>query len=280
MTSRVSYDETCIAVADLMQRTVYVAACGKLRGFAAGTSRICPWMRSAAHRQCSFMHTHTKQEWTKQEWRASMSWCRLEGRRTFSAGQRLYSTGEEHPGITVVGIPDPITWIYCKVTMYLIEVCFEPGITSVDFDRGVKQALVHISNIMSCGRFDELRGIMSNEVLEYIKKNCNSLNVVQRQQLAISADDILFMLPEDVSVIIDQHGRKFCFVVMRFWFLSTFKGPDDPEGTKIFSITPTDDSTPKKIVTAVYEFQRELTRGSSQDWKVTHVWHWHWKLTE
>lgn len=50
-------------------------------------------------------------------------------------------------------------------------------------------------------------------------------------------------------------GRKFCFVVMRFWLLTTHNGPDDPEGTKIFRVASSEDGIPqKKIVTAVYEY--------------------------
>lgn len=49
-------------------------------------------------------------------------------------------------------------------------------------------------------------------------------------------------------------GRKFCFVVMRFWILATHNGPDDPEATKIFRLASSEDGVPqKKIVTAVYE---------------------------
>lgn len=49
-------------------------------------------------------------------------------------------------------------------------------------------------------------------------------------------------------------GRKFCFVVMRFWILTTHNGPDDPEATKIFRVASSEDGSPqKKIVTAVYE---------------------------
>ncbi|KAG7216485.1 hypothetical protein INR49_001971 [Caranx melampygus] len=151
------------------------------------------------------------------------------------------------PDISVVGIPDPITWIRCKVTMLLIELYFELDVNSEEFHRGVKQALVHVSNVMSRGTYHELRGILSNEMVEYVEKRC----------------------------------RKFCFIVMRFWLLSTHEGPDDPEGTKIFKVAYSEDGTPqKKIATAVYEFHRELTRGASPEWKVTTVWHWHWKLAE
>lgn len=48
--------------------------------------------------------------------------------------------------------------------------------------------------------------------------------------------------------------RKFCFVVMRFWFLSSHEGPDDPEAIKIFKVASGEGGDPqKKIATAVYE---------------------------
>ncbi|GLD53158.1 uncharacterized protein AKAME5_000594500 [Lates japonicus] len=94
-------------------------------------------------------------------------------------------------------------------------------------------------------------------------------------------DDNIFVLQKGVSVVFDQYGRKYCFIIMRFWLLSTHEGPDDPEGTKIFKVTSSEDGSPqKKLATAVYEFHRELTRGASPDWTVTTVWHWHWKLAE
>lgn len=159
-------------------------------------------------------------------------------------------------------------------------------------------------------------------MIEHIEKKCRSLTDDQRQQLAVAMDDIVFMLPEDVSAVFDQYGesemlkglkekelhqsppncpaalldfshctnttpphthtcthsllclvlhvcslntcistrtvsttgRKFCFIALRFWLLTAHKGPDDPEGTKIFKVTNNKEGHPqKKIVTAVYE---------------------------
>lgn len=46
---------------------------------------------------------------------------------------------EGQPDISVVGIPDPITWIRCKAIMYLINLYFGVDTNSVEFDKGVKQ---------------------------------------------------------------------------------------------------------------------------------------------
>ncbi|XP_028326894.1 m-AAA protease-interacting protein 1, mitochondrial [Gouania willdenowi] len=196
-----------------------------------------------------------------------------DGRRMF--GSEPPGSSGSRPAVSVVGIPDPITWIRCKVIMYLIELYFEIDLNSEEFNRGIKQAVVHVSSQMSNGRFHELKGIVSDETRAYVEQKCKSLSAAQRRQLSVQIDDIIFLLPEDVSVVFDQYGRKFCFVVMRFWMLSSHEGPDDPEGTKIFKVTSSDADGPQmKVATAVYEFHRELTRGASPEWSVTTVWHW------
>ncbi|CAG6013812.1 unnamed protein product [Menidia menidia] len=48
---------------------------------------------------------------------------------------------DRQPRVSVVGIPDPLTWIRCKVITYLTDLYFETDINSVEFDRGVKQYL-------------------------------------------------------------------------------------------------------------------------------------------
>lgn len=58
---------------------------------------------------------------------------------TESENERKRTGGHDHHGITVVGIPDPLTWIWNKVHIYLIELYFQLGINSVEFDNGVKQ---------------------------------------------------------------------------------------------------------------------------------------------
>ncbi|XP_061675387.1 m-AAA protease-interacting protein 1, mitochondrial isoform X2 [Syngnathoides biaculeatus] len=174
------------------------------------------------------------------------------------------------PDISVVGTPDPITWIRCKVTLLLIELWFDLDVNSNDFERGVKQALVHVSSLMAKGKYDELIGVVSAEMIRYIEERCQLLSQRHRQHLAVSTDDIIFVLPEDVSVVFDTHGRKFCTVVMRLWHLTTLDGPDDPEGARIFRVSPGPDGIPrKKVATAVYDSVRRTGSGFQQSfWMV------------
>uniref|UniRef100_A0A8C1TGI7 Si:dkey-82o10.4 n=1 Tax=Cyprinus carpio TaxID=7962 RepID=A0A8C1TGI7_CYPCA len=163
-----------------------------------------------------------------------------------SGGQhyRLYSKDAdrdtkdtEHPGITVVGTPDPIAWIRNKIILFLIELYF--GLKfSVEFDSGVKQAAVHVSTVLSKGKFDELRSVMSKEVslLNYwFGKHLKSLS-------------------SELNVFCSPIGRKFLYITMRLWYLSSADVPEDPESTRIFRMDLTEEDGPqKKIITAVYE---------------------------
>lgn len=44
-------------------------------------------------------------------------------------------------------------------------------------------------------------------MIDYVETRCRSLTDAQRRQLAVTMEDIVFMLPEDVSVVFDQYGE-------------------------------------------------------------------------
>lgn len=42
---------------------------------------------------------------------------------------------------------------------------------------------------------------------EYVEEKCKPLTKAQRKQLAVKMEDIIFVLPEDLSVVFDEHGE-------------------------------------------------------------------------
>uniref|UniRef100_A0A9J8DEW7 Si:dkey-82o10.4 n=1 Tax=Cyprinus carpio carpio TaxID=630221 RepID=A0A9J8DEW7_CYPCA len=164
-----------------------------------------------------------------------------------SGGQhyRLYSKDAdrdtkdtEHPGITVVGTPDPIAWIRNKIILFLIELYF-----------GLKFSVDHVRPTHLFYFF-----CFCLQAVDSVRKKCKTLSEAQKRHLAISLSDIIFLLPEDVSVFFDQSGRKFLYITMRLWYLSSADVPEDPESTRIFRMDLTEEDGPqKKIITAVYE---------------------------
>lgn len=125
-----------------MQRIIGLAACRELGGLAAWNRRLTLGRQPAAHRSTAEACVRPFSG------RPGGPMCRL---AVVLAGQkhRLFSSqpGAEgppgssgpRPAVSVVGIPDPITWIRCKVIMSLIELYFELDITSEEFHRGAKQ---------------------------------------------------------------------------------------------------------------------------------------------
>lgn len=47
-------------------------------------------------------------------------------------------------------------------------------------------------------------------MIDYVEEKCRSLPDAQRQQLAVTMDDVVFALPEDASVAVDQYGEFCC----------------------------------------------------------------------
>ncbi|CAJ1062969.1 m-AAA protease-interacting protein 1%2C mitochondrial [Xyrichtys novacula] len=278
-----------------MQRISSLVACRELSGLVAFSPGLCAWkrgptcdMQPALNRQRTAVCVRLTRPFTCETGVQGRRLCR---RRVVFAGQkyRLFCSRpgaegppKERPAISIVGIPDPLTFIRCRVIILLVDLYFRIGVSTEEFDRGSRQALVHVSSMMSSGCYDKLVGILSKETREHVEERCRSLTEAQQQQLAVTLDDIVIGLPEDVSVVFDNHGRKFMSLTVRFWYLSTHEGPEDPEGTKIFKVASSEDGSPqKKMVTAVYEFHRELTKGAPPDWTVTTVWHFLWeKKTE
>ncbi|XP_067094036.1 m-AAA protease-interacting protein 1, mitochondrial [Osmerus mordax] len=277
----------------MMQRITSFATYRQLGGIATRQCFACPWKKHSPKRPQCCTEACMFSLWSTSplvrdpvsfncglyELRRQSTHFAFQNYRHYCTSDNDRKSTKGHPTISVVGSPDPITWIINKLFIILIELVFELGLTTVDFDNGVKQALVHVSNMMSTGNFEELRGVVSNETVDYVEKKCKTLSEAQRQQLAISLDDILFLLPEDVCVVFDKRGGRSCVIEMRFWYLSKTNAPDDPESSKIFKIATTEDSDKsQKIVTAVYEFHRELTKGADSNWTITNIWHWDWGI--
>ena len=51
------------------------------------------------------------------------------------------------PAISVVGIPDPLTWLRCKAITTLIDLYFQIDINSEDFESGVKQVTRDVTKL-------------------------------------------------------------------------------------------------------------------------------------
>lgn len=133
-----------------MQRIPRLAACRELGGLAVCSPGLRAWRKGpTGSRQWAGTCVRPARPFSGEP---GSQGRRLSRRRFVFASQdrRLCSSqsgADGTPGkpdgqsvaISVIGIPDPITWIHCRVQMFLIQLFFDLDTGSAEFHRGVKQ---------------------------------------------------------------------------------------------------------------------------------------------
>ncbi|KAJ3580967.1 hypothetical protein NHX12_017232 [Muraenolepis orangiensis] len=191
---------------------------------------------------------------------------------------RCYSSGGPEPNrkVMVLGVPNPFIWLRTRFYYVLIRAYFDNEFRIEDFTEGAKQAFSHVSRLLSQCQFDALEGLVAQDLVGKLEEKCNVLPESHKQALSAGPDDIMYTTPSDVGIYYDDKGRKFVSILMRFWYLTNARLPDDPiEGSRIFQMAlgTEGQSETKRLLSANYEFQREFTTGVAPDWTITRIEH-------
>ncbi|XP_024142904.1 m-AAA protease-interacting protein 1, mitochondrial [Oryzias melastigma] len=201
------------------------------------------------------------------------------GKPCAAAAARFYSSQrkEQTQKVVVFGIPNPFMWFRTKIYYFLIRTYFDKEFNIEEFTEGAKQAFSHVSRLLSESRFDGLDGLVAKDLIGKLEEKCNSLPSNCRRALCADAAEIMYTTPGDVGIYYDDSGRKFVSILMRFWYLTSVRLPDDSvEGSRIFKVAIGDkeaETETKRLLTAIYEFQREFTKGVPPDWTITRIEH-------
>ncbi|KAK3568778.1 hypothetical protein QTP86_017419 [Hemibagrus guttatus] len=179
--------------------------------------------------------------------------------------------------VVVVGIPNPFIWFRTKFCFFLIRAYFDKDFRIEEFTDGAKQAFAHVSRLLSQCQFKELEGLVANDVLGKLEEKCADLPLSYKRALLADPDDIMYTTPADVGFCYENDGRKFVSILMRFWYLTSARLPEDKmEGARIFQVAigkNGEKPESKRLLTANYEFQREFTQGVTPDWTITRIEH-------
>ncbi|KAF7667290.1 hypothetical protein LDENG_00068700 [Lucifuga dentata] len=178
--------------------------------------------------------------------------------------------------VVVVGIPNPFIWFRTRIYYFLIRAYFDKEFNIEEFTEGAKQAFSHVSRLLSQCQFEALEGLVAKDLIGKLEEKCNLLPSSYKKALSVDPDEIMYTTPGDVGIYYDDNGRKFVSILMRFWYLTSVRLPDDSvEGARIFqmAIGGEGDSETKRLLTANYEFQREFTKGVPPDWTITKIEH-------
>ncbi|XP_076603185.1 m-AAA protease-interacting protein 1, mitochondrial [Chaetodon auriga] len=193
--------------------------------------------------------------------------------RPFSSGP---GRQQQKQSVVVVGIPNPFVWIRTRIYYFLIRAYFDKEFSIEEFTEGAKQAFSHVSRLLSQCQFEALEGLVAKDLIGKLEEKCSLLPLSHKKALSAASDEIMYTKPEDVGIYYDDNGRKFVCILMRFWYLTSARLPDDSmEGTRVFQVAIKNggDAETKRLLTANYEFQREFTEGVTPDWTITRIEH-------
>ncbi|XP_067301114.1 m-AAA protease-interacting protein 1, mitochondrial [Pseudorasbora parva] len=184
---------------------------------------------------------------------------------------------KQNQKVVVVGIPNPLIWFRTRIYFFLIRTYFDKEFSIEEFTEGAKHAFSHVSRLLSQCQFESLEGLVAKDLIEKLEEKCAHLPLSHKRALSADSDEIMYTTTGDVGIYYDDSGRKFVSILMRFWYLTSARIPDDSmEGARIFQVAiGGEEERPetKRLLTANYEFQREFTQGVTPDWIITRIEH-------
>ncbi|CAJ1078675.1 m-AAA protease-interacting protein 1%2C mitochondrial [Xyrichtys novacula] len=154
--------------------------------------------------------------------------------------------------VMVVGVTNPFMWFRTRIYYFLIRAYFDKEFSIEEFTEGAKQ------------------------LIEKLEDKCKVLPLSHQRALSAEPEEIMYTTPADVGIYYDDDGRKFVSILMRFWYLTNARLPDDTvEGARVFQVAFGGEGKveTKRLLTANYEFQREFTQGVTPDWTITRIEH-------
>ncbi|XP_056107730.1 m-AAA protease-interacting protein 1, mitochondrial [Rhinichthys klamathensis goyatoka] len=184
---------------------------------------------------------------------------------------------KQNQKVVVVGIPNPFIWFRTRIYFFLIRTYFDKEFSIEEFSEGAKQAFSHVSRLLSQCQFESLEGLVAKDLIEKLEEKCAHLPLSHQRALSAESDEIMYTTTGDVGIYYDDSGRKFVSILMRFWYLTSARIPEDGmEGARIFQVDIGGEGErpeTKRLLTANYEFQREFTQGMTPDWIITRIEH-------
>ncbi|XP_072542588.1 m-AAA protease-interacting protein 1, mitochondrial [Salminus brasiliensis] len=193
-------------------------------------------------------------------------------------GGKSYSSdrdgGRQSPGVVVFSFHNPLVWVRTRIYHFLIKTYFDKDFSFEEFTKGAIHAFSHVSHLLSQCQFDALEGLVANDLVGKLKDKCADLPLSHKKALFADPDEIIYSVLWDMGIYYDDKGRRFVSILMRYLYFTSVNLPRDPvEGAKVFQITVDKEGKSKRLVTALYEFQREFTQGVTPDWTITRIEH-------
>ncbi|XP_046398675.1 m-AAA protease-interacting protein 1, mitochondrial isoform X2 [Ischnura elegans] len=168
-------------------------------------------------------------------------------------------------------------WILCTT---IVTPYFDREFNLPDFIGGSKQAVEVVSQAISKGDWDALQELVVEGTIAEIRNSVSRFSVQQRQDLAVSKEDIYFSFPYQVGVMFDDEKegdkpqRRFVEITMCYHVLLGLKEMKAQNVTPPLNVGMSPEYQ-HRICICNYRFIREFTKGKEEQssWKINVVNH-------
>lgn len=160
---------------------------------------------------------------------------------------------------------------------FIVRPYFDNAFDIQEFSAGSKHALELISTTISSGtEIDNLKGLVTDDALEEIKRSVSAMNMKQRYEIECKKSDIYFSFPYQVGIMFDESNKE----VQRRWVEITMvyhvlKGAKEmaARGDPIPMNIGLDPEYQEKFSICNYRFIKEFTQNQQTDWTVNKINH-------
>lgn len=104
---------------------------------------------------------------------------------------------EQRPVPKLLFIQNPIIWFLNKLDLLAIK-NWDPNFNQKEFERGTRQAIYLISNMISNNCFDKLNGLMAVSAINDLKEVSSKWSPNKRKSILMQLDDIKFSKPRRI----------------------------------------------------------------------------------
>ena len=195
--------------------------------------------------------------------------------RTFSVSNQR--PNNKHPLMLMdmprILVPNLFELIKIRLRVKFRMMQIDPEFNYSEFSKGALQAVVTISNMISKGEFDGLKGLVHESAVEKIKKNYELLDSNQKSLITVDQNDVqvqvhyLFEEAKSDSSLFVKMGLLF-YVVPGF-FEAMQQAMLDPVKQLEIRRKFQDD-----LIVVDYRMVREYSNTGPSEWLVTELNHW------
>ncbi|KAK7099907.1 m-AAA protease-interacting protein 1, mitochondrial-like [Littorina saxatilis] len=104
----------------------------------------------------------------------------------------------------VMYITNPVSWVTNKWNTAKLKRMLDPSFSEDEFLFGAKQAICHVTQMVSKGKFFELNGLALDEVIEWMRTYRTSLSDQELEALSLDVDDIVLIKNRYIQLDLEE----------------------------------------------------------------------------